>query len=249
MDRIIILSDQQARFHDPQTIRAVNKFVEDFQPHTLVNAGDLFDFEALSNYRKSQDAKTSVMRDWSAGRAILRKQRGILPEARIVLIEGNHEARLHKYLLDNAPALSEVPSLDIPYFLGLQDFDIEYVEPYGAGIDWHGVLIYHGGYVRKHSAYTARAEYEEAGTSGVSGHTHRLGAHYHTDRTGSHAWFENGCLCVVNRKGEPPSERGPRINNWQQGFTYGYFDKGIWSLFPVSITKHKFIVESKVYEP
>ena len=249
MERIVILSDHQARYNDLLTQRAYMTFLKDFQPDVVVNNGDLFDFAALSSFRRTLTERASLMEDVAAGRNILMKQREVLPRARIMLIEGNHEERLSRYLLDHAEALSDSPSLTLPQFVGLDEFGVDYIGPYGAGFDWHGVFVYHGARIAPHSAYAARAELYDAGTSGVSGHTHRLGAHYYTDRRESHVWLENGCLCNIRGPKVPPSERGPRVQNWQQGLSVGFYGNNLWNLYQVSITRHKFIWDGRVYEP
>ncbi|MBI4127981.1 MAG: metallophosphoesterase [Parcubacteria group bacterium] len=249
METIVILSDQQARFNDLLTEHSVNQFLKDFQPDTLVNNGDLFDFAALSSYRKTLTEQASLMADVKAGVDILLDQRLACPKARHILIEGNHEERLTRYLLDHAEALSDAPGLTLPRFTGLDSLGVEYIGPYGAGFDWHGVLLYHGSRISPHSAYAAKAELLDAGTSGVSGHTHRLGAHYYTDRVESHVWLENGCLCNIRGPHAPPSERGPRVQNWQQGFTVGFYESGMWNLYQISITRHRFIWDGRMYEP
>ena len=249
MERIVVLSDQQARFDDRLTEQSVLSFLRDFQPDLLINNGDLFDLEALSHYRKSLDAQASLEADLAAGRAILAHQRAACPDADIVLVEGNHEERLTRFLLDNARELSDSPMLHPAAFLDTQRFGVRYVGPYGVGLDWHGVLVYHGALVRAESGASARAEYLSTGTSGVSGHTHRLGSYYHTDRSGAHAWYEGGCLCNIEGPDVPPDARGPRVRNAQQVFLAGYYDSGLWNLYQVSITRHCFIWEGKLYVP
>jgi predicted phosphodiesterase len=250
METIVILSDQQARYNDVLTERAVNKFLADLQPDILVNDGDLFEFEALSSFRKTLAAQQSVEKDRAAGRLVLERQRSALPNARIILVEGNHEERLTRFLLDQAPALADTPALHIPTYLGVSDYNVEYVGPYGAEFNWHSVLIYHGEAVSRHSSYSAKQEMENAGTSGVSGHTHRLGSHYKTDRESAHAWYENGCMCKIVGRGQPPSSKKFRQHNWQQGFTVGYWAaRDLWNLYTVSITNHRFVWGGKLYGP
>ena len=249
LDTIVICSDQQARYDDRVTGEAFYSFLSDFRPTLLVNNGDLFDFESLGTFRKTLVERASLMEDVRAGLDILMREAGASPRSRIILIEGNHEERLTRYLLDNAEALSTVPGLQVSEFLDLEDLGVEYVGPYGKGIDWHGVEIYHGALVRSDSAYTAKAEFLQTGTSGVSGHTHRLGAYYKSDGAGPHAWYEGGCLCNVVGENVPPDARGPRVRNAQQGFLYGYATSDIWNLYQVHITNHQFIVEGKLYAP
>ena len=74
------------------------------------------------------------------------------------------------------------------------------------------LLIRHGEVVRKHSAYTARAELEREfhAISVMTGHTHRGGSHYVTTRAGLRQAHECFCLCRL----DPPYLQNP---NWQQG--------------------------------
>lgn len=249
LDRLVIVSDHQARYADWATHAAVCMFLKDFQPHTLVVNGDLLDLEAISTFRSSLTKRQSILEDIHAGSDILRHYRITCPKARIVLIEGNHEARLSHYILDHAAELEGLPGLTIPDLLDVKALNIEYVGPYGRGIDWHGIYIYHGARLSAHAAASAHAEYVDAGTSGASGHTQRLGAYYVTDRVGPHAWFESGCLCRIDPDGAPPSARGPRVNNWQQGFVVGYYHAGaeLWNLYPVHIWNHQFVWADKLY--
>ena len=66
---------------------------------------------------------------------------------------------------------------------------------YGNHVEFLGFVLTHGNVVRKHSAYTAKAMYEQYQSSGVSGHTHRLGRYSKTDmHSRSHTWLEQGPL-------------------------------------------------------
>lgn len=52
-------------------------------------------------------------------------------------------------------------------------------------------------------------------SSGASGHTHRLGATYVTNRNNSYTWLEMGCTRIVERAEYLPTGITP---DWQQGF-------------------------------
>ena len=247
-ERIIILSDHQCRYNNLEAEKSVLKLIKDFKPTVIVLNGDIVDFEALGKYPTKLEHRLTVMDDVAAARAMmarLRKAAG--KDAKIYFVSGNHEQRLQKYLTSNAPEIEG--SLNLPEFLGLSDFDIHYVGEYGTGVDWNGVFIYHGSRVSQHSGYTAKAEFYDAGTSLAHGHTQRLGAFYVTDRVGVHGAFEGGAMCYVEPDKAPPSHRGPKQNNWQNGFLIGYAMDGIWNIYPVSITNNKFIWNGKVYKP
>ena len=248
-EKIVICSDHQARYDNRQLEISFLKFLRDFQPNAIVVNGDLFDFEALSKFPTSLKNRTSLNEDVKAGRSILRHYREACPQADIYLIEGNHEARLDKYLVSRAPELCGIPGLNITTFLGLEELGVEYVGPYGRGVDWNGVLILHGNRVSIHAAYSAKAEFLDAGTSLVMGHTTRIGAYYLTDRRGTHAAFEDGSMTNIDPEKAPPSMRGPRQNNWQNGFMFGYAQNRLWNLYQVSVTDNSFIWNGKLYTP
>jgi hypothetical protein len=50
------------------------------------------------------------------------------------------------------------------------------------------------------------------GTSVLIGHTHRAGV-FHTNQTGDHAAYENGCLCRLDGLGYA------QFPDWQQAFS------------------------------
>jgi hypothetical protein len=247
-DRIVISSDHQARYDDRETEQAFLYFLEDWKPQTAVLNGDLVDLQALGKYRASLDERKSLMPDVEAATSILKNEKSALPKkTRMVLTAGNHEERLANYLLDRAAELENVPGLAIETLLGLDKLGVEYVGPYGAGIDWHSVFIYHGTRVTKGAA---AQEMADRWTSGVSGHTQRLGDAYYTDGMGeNHGWYEDGCMCRVDPEGAPPSVRGPKQNNWQQGFVIGEYIGSKWSMTTIHIGNHEFVYNGNLYTP
>jgi hypothetical protein len=104
------------------------------------------------------------------------------------------------------------------------------------------VLTKHGNVIRKWSGYSARGEYEKHGTSGISGHVHRMGLFYHRDDRGPHVWIENGCLCKI----DPEYAEHP---DWQQGFSViTYTEDGeYFGVEPVAIHEGKAIFRGRVY--
>src|SRR5690606_29598869 len=65
-------------------------------------------------------------------------QRQLAPDADIVWLEGNHESRLTKYLVDRAPALvglnkggqTAQPVMSLSNLCRFDEYGIEYLEPY-----------------------------------------------------------------------------------------------------------------------
>lgn len=215
-EKSIILSDIHAPYQDPWCMKIVEEFSLWFKPQKVFILGDVWDFYQLSRFDKDPSRIDHLQDDIDAGKSEMERIRTANPKAEIIFFEGNHESRLRKWLW-NHPELASLHALSLPQLLGLNALKIKYVgalEPY----TYHGFVMEHGDIVRKHSSYTARGMMEKRGTSGVSGHSHRLGMHYLTNMGGDWVWVENGCLCDRN----PEWIKAP---NWQNGFSVGYFKK------------------------
>ena len=149
---------------------------------------------------------------------LLQQFRNIHPIIPMILIRGNHEYRLQKYLWTKAPELSGLRDLTVESLLSLRHLNIMYEKSGRA--NHRGIIFKHGDVVRKFAGYSAKGEFEKTGLSGVSGHTHRAAIYYQNNASGDYAWMECGCMCRLDQEymeGEVP--------NWMQGWGVGYFSK------------------------
>lgn len=240
-EKSVFISDLHIPFHDIQAVNITFKFIEEFQPQYLFLVGDLMDFYAISSFDKNPKRILSLQSEIDVCQDVLAKMRNICPDSSIIYIEGNHENRLTRYLWRH-PEISSLKALSLENLLELQKYKIQY-KPINTITTFHKFLIEHGDIIRKHSGYTAKAEMEKRGISGLSGHSHRLSTHYLTNMAGDHIWLENGCLCKRN----PEYIIG--IPNWQQGFTIGYFKdkKERFSVEQICITHGKLTYAGKEY--
>ena len=246
MDRLVVVSDAQIHYHDAQAIAAVNKFLVNFQPTTFVMNGDMIDCTALSKFKLTLAERQTLGLQRDILRDTLENWRNLMPLAQMVYVLGNHEERLATYMRDNAPELDFLldDELSFEKFANLDTLDIELVAPYGEAFDWHGLTIIHGERILQN---TAKANLLYEGSSGVSGHTHRLSSYYKTDRSGDHVWYESGCLCKRRGADSPPPSH-PGVHDWQQGFIAGYAWGGQrWTVYQVPIVEHTFAWEGQVY--
>ena len=124
--------------------------------------------------------------------------------------------------------------------LKLDTLDIKLVD----FVRYKKFMVLHGTVVRKHSAYSAKAHFENLGKSSFNNHTHRLGSYYKTDEGGTHVAVECGCMCTLS----PKYIDG--IPNWQQGFAVIYLNKKTnwYQHFLVPIIEHRFIWNGVKYE-
>jgi predicted phosphodiesterase len=167
-ERSLFVSDIHAPYQDDKAISAMLNFARWFEPHTIFIMGDLVDFYAISKFIKDPYRALELQAEIDVSIAILQNIRNTCKKARIYLLRGNHEYRLQKYLWTNAKELAGLKALDLRELLKLKSLDIEYLE--NGRINHHGLLLKHGSIVRKFSAYTAKAEFEKNGCSGVSVH-------------------------------------------------------------------------------
>lgn len=224
----VIIPDTQYPWVDKAAEAAVMEYVKAEQPNQIIQLGDFLDLNSLATFRQElpPGERIYLRQEIEIGRERLKAWSALAPKARKILIEGNHEERLSRYLADNGGELADLASdgLNIPSLLGAKEAGWEYVGPYGAGI-WvgfeGGLWATHGEIVRKWSADSAQANViEKYGHSVIHGHTHRLGSFYHTLQGRTLAGFEAGCLCDFNR-----TPRGTTVVNWQHGFAVVWTSK------------------------
>jgi predicted phosphodiesterase len=206
----VIAQDFHGQFRDKKTCNMFFNFLKREKPDRVVLPGDIVDFYSISRFDKDPARKEDLQDELNDGYNLLYDIRDAAGDARIDYIQGNHEKRLEKYLCSTAKALATLDALKIELLLGFADFDITY---HKEGL-WLGDLyVYHGSLVRNEAGYTAKAEREKNGCSGMSGHTHRDGKSAKRTRGGQICWWENFCMCDL----EPEYVDG--VANWTQGWS------------------------------
>lgn len=215
-EKTIFISDIHAPYEDKKALEVLYKFIKWFKPKTVFIMGDLLDCYAISRFTKDPKGKLNFKQEIDSARSILQTIREVSGSAKIYYLRGNHELRMQRYLWNRAEELSGLPEMTIQSLLHLDKLNIEYVEK--GMMMYKGVMIKHGTIVRQYAGYSAKAEYEKNGCSGVSAHTHRSAIYMHSNSGGDFKWMECGCLCSLDQEymeGQKP--------NWNQGFGVGYF--------------------------
>lgn len=114
---------------DPFFRRVFRETVRVVQPDVVCFGGDIFDLPEFGKY--SVDPREwDVVKRITVGREIMAESREAAPDAQIDLIEGNHEARLLKHMVEAAPALRAVLSdfhgMDVAKLFRLHEYEINY---------------------------------------------------------------------------------------------------------------------------
>lgn len=203
----VLYGDTHVPFQDDAALKVVQAVIRDVRPDILVHMGDLVDCWQISRFDKDPSRLDTLQENIDAARAHLHQMATIAPQAQRVLLEGNHEARLHKVVwrMENpsrelARLTAVQQALQWPNLLQLDGIGWRWVserEQSRTKVLPHGITK-HGTAVRKWSGWSAKAEWEKYGRSGFSGHTHRLGYFVHRDHNGHASWIETGCTCKLD---------------------------------------------------
>jgi hypothetical protein len=249
----IIEGDTHFPNQDDDALSIVDQIAAALQPELYVHIGDMQDCYKLSRFDKNPKRRETLQDEINMGRRHLAHKRVILPNSKMVYLEGNHEDRLRRTLWNLKGEVEALASLTDfqetmtwPKLLKLDELGVTFVPYMGSEQARQTFLpkwiLKHGTIVRKNSAYTARGEWEKYGRSGSSGHTHRLGMYFHNDHNGSHCWVETGCTCILT----PEYVSDP---NWQQGCVVLTFDRetAAFQAEPVFIRNGLAVFRGNVY--
>lgn len=241
LKKAIVLSDIHVPYHDQAALSVALAYTKEYCPDIIILNGDIIDFYGASSYRQDPIRIDTLQDELTEGKALLKKIRAEHPNAEIFYIEGNHETRLKRFLLDKAPALACLSCLSFDELVGLKEFDIKFID-YGQSIQLGDLEVTHGEIVRKGAGMSAKAHADKSGASILIGHTHRVGVICRTNKWGTHVAIENGHL------GRNDFEY---VNNpdWQHGFTQvEYFDDGRFFTRSHIINNGSLVVDGVTYE-
>ena len=235
-----IISDVHVPYQDPKAVGVMLKMLRYFRPNNVIINGDALDCVQLSRFSRDPMEPESFKAHLVELCNIIRQ---IQKYSNVVYIEGNHEARVQKYINDRAPELHGIVSIEGLLARRLAD-PIEYVRttPGESMRTWNDdLLIGHFGKAAKNTCYTVKLLVEKYMTNVVQAHTHRLGEYairgYHDTLRG----WECGCLCDL----DPSYVAKP---NWQQGFLVYTGNQDRWNMEIVHIEDGEAMFRGKVYK-
>lgn len=237
-------------FHDEAAIAVALEIIRKVRPDTVVLLGDYLDFAPLSDkFMREAGFALTIQPALDYGVELLGKIRALVPDADIALIEGNHDRRLQKTILNNnldcfgvkrgMSAPESWPVFSVPYLLRLDELDVEYIAGYPAGEFWlnDNLVCIHGRIVRGGNQSTAAAVVDDERVSVIFGHVHRIEVKHKTRRVRHGAKqaqaVSAGCLCRID--GTVPSAKGatdvfgrpvPAVEDWQQGVCVVTYEPG-----------------------
>jgi len=231
-------------FHDERAMDVALQIIGYLEEHdrvdAVINLGDFLDLPAQGRFEQEPAFAFTTQHAINRGHKFLQQQRAVAgPRAKLVLIEGNHDKRMEKFIMNNAASTlglkkanmpDSMPVMSLPYLLRLDEIGVEYIDAYPAGAYWLNdkLRAVHGSKVRSGGSTAAAYTNDSPHISTIFGHVHRQELQSKTvfDRLGpiKSVAVSPGCLCRVD--GAVPSVNGatkidgsPAVyyENWQQG--------------------------------
>ena len=220
-------------------VKMVLDFIREQRPGRIHILGDACDMFAISRFDKDPARKDNLQDELDVVRDWLQELRDAAPGARIIYSEGNHEYRLRKYLMSEAKALAGLRALTLEKLLDFQKLRIRFQpqdRPYRVG----HLLFTHGQFISRWSGMSAKRHFEQYGCCVIHGHSHRLGAFYHTDINDCYGAWETGCLSTLT----PDYVTSP---DWQNGFAVVNHCNRFFSVELVAIINNQFSFRGRTF--
>lgn len=216
---VLIIPDTHVPFHDRQAFNLMYKVAEQLKPGIIILLGDLMDCYSLSNHLKNPERYVHLSKELEVVYAILDKLDS-LGAIEKVYICGNHEDRMRRYLLRNAPDVFEC--FDLAELLALKEKGWKWI-PYRQMYQLGNTYFTHDVQGR-HGVGALRSSQQACGLSCVIGHTHRFEIRQTRSLSGdsitaaSFGWLgsSNACKDYMHQAS---------ARDWHLGFGLGYLTK------------------------
>ena len=251
-EKYLCIPDAHIPDHDIKTTSLLLDFIPFYQPDHIFIMGDFMNFTKVSKYDQDPYYNTDLADEIEEGRGVLRdivsRARKANPDVEMAYLQGNHEARLEKFLGRNAHQLAKLTSDDeyvvsVPHLMELKKLGIKWI-PEQRTLEQHNTIFIHGITVRSKGGFSAQANLDKFGSSVVSVHTHRLALVTRTQMGVTKFSIEGGCICSL--KPTPSYVVHP---DWTQGFSTLTYDHETRQFYPqiIPIINHSFMYEGKLF--
>jgi len=237
---VVAAGDFQFPFEDPEVYASFLTFLATEKPDRIVLTGDILDLTAVSAYDKDPRLGMPVQEELAhAHRRLAEIRASAGPEAQIVFLYGNHEARLSKWIAKRAPDLVGLLNgdgeevLSLAYLLRLKELNIQ--PCLSDGLAFSGpehfrsyyqitkdLIATHGTYSRSTGGGASIMPIvEAAGVSVVGGHDHSQGVSFRT--VGGFAGLDERRTAAIStgmmcRRTELGYLAQHQVSRWSAGF-------------------------------
>jgi hypothetical protein len=237
---VVAAGDFQFPFEDPEVYASFLTFLATEKPDRIVLTGDILDLTAVSSYDKDPRLGMPVQEELThAHRRLAEIRASAGPEAQIIFLYGNHEARLSKWIAKRAPDLVGLLNgngeevLSLAYLLRLKELNIQ--PCLSDGLAFSGpehfrsyyqitkdLIATHGTYSRSTGGGASIMPIvEAAGVSVVGGHDHSQGVSFRT--VGGFAGLDERRTAAIStgmmcRRTELGYLAQHQVSRWSAGF-------------------------------
>lgn len=223
--KAVVTGDWQVPFEDAACVAVTESIIADERPDIILHMGDLTDCYQISDYDRDPYRLTSLQDDIDRSRTYLHRLAQLAPQARRVLLEGNHEDRLRRVIWNLPGTASELARLRTfqqtmtwPHQLGLDQIGWEWIptDDQSRTPVLPKLISIHGHQLKGSTTVEgacARKAMQKYGRSVIVGHHHRACVINRRDHNGQAFGIETGCACLLD--GQPYG----RDFNWQQACT------------------------------
>lgn len=226
---IVIVADYHAPHYNRGLHETSLQMMRDFDPQLVLNLGDLGDFTSISRHRERPRLVQHVNDCIVGGGSILRDTRAAVPDARMVLLPGNHDDRIQHALIDHMRDMlgvrgysDEYDALDLRRLWDLDPIHVEMVDE-----DWDRAKFHVNDNLSAiHGTRTTKTAGEDMLNklvrSVVQGHSHRMRFTYRTQHDDPKNDFRTRVAVECGTMAQLSGSLGyGDEENWQQGFVYG----------------------------
>lgn len=235
-----IISDIHVPYQNDVSVGIMMKMLRNFKPKNVIINGDGIDCVQLSRFNRDPLPPASF-------KAHVEELSDLIYDmqrySKVTFVEGNHEARLGKYINEHAPELHGLISMESLINDNL-DTDIEYIKvtPSESMLVWHDdLMIGHFNKAAKYTCYTVKALVERFQQNVVQAHSHRLGEYAIRGQRNTIRGWESGCLCDLD-----PSYA--LLPNWMNGFLVYTRTQNDWNVEIAHIDDGKCMFRGKRYK-
>ncbi len=242
--RWLLIPDTHAPFHDSIAWRCMLNAARVARPDGIVVIGDFADFYAVSFHEKNPARSSRLVDELPCINERLDELDSLGARTK-VFCRGNHEARLDRYIAENAKALLGFPGLSMNDAFRLTKrgwVDVPYLATYAVGdcVFTHTITKYGG----QNAHRNIRDAYN---TNAVQGHTHKLSWEIRGDFFGgSRVGMTIGSLMSFDLVEH--EHKAKAAKEWHHGFGLGTLDHetGRMHLQPIAITHGRCSVDGRV---
>ena len=206
--RILILADIHAPYHNKKAIDKALELGKQYKVDTILLMGDIIDFFPISRFNKSP-ANPNLQHELNTTTSILMHIRKQFPKSTIYMQHGNHEERLEKYINEH----TELFGLECLQLKALLKFkELKIIEIDGNTIMRIGNLfLNHGHKINAGGLTPAKNMLNKWHCDLAWGHLHRTDEFHFRKFDGNIiSTYSIGCLCAL----QPDYWAN---NNWNAG--------------------------------